>query len=834
MATNTGITFDEDALHPVRTLASEHATGADTDYGFVFQRTVSIAKDSTRARSRVGTFGRRRSRSRARSDIDEEDTENAAMPVDFRTKQSFRGRQLLFLAYQSIGVIYGDIGTSPLYVYSSIFSAGDPSNDDLVGALSLIIWSLLWMVTLKYTLIVLRADNNGEGGSFSAYCLLARYARITNVDPKEKSIRMERHKTNDLPRANRKLRDLMESSLFFRGVLKTIGVLAVSMVLSDGVLTPPQSMLGAYQGLNVAANVSNGQVVGATCGTLVLLFLIQPLGTTKIGTLFAPVVIIWLGLNGGIGIFNLVKYDWTVLRAFNPGLGFQYLIRNGHDGWVSLGGVLLAFTGVEALFADLGAFSMRAIQLSWLGWCLPMLLLTYAGQAAYISVNPDAVAYPVFNTAPDGMLIVMIVFAILAGKAHLTIFCRKCADVSPAIVASQAIITATFQLLAQIIKLSYFPTISIVHTSQTYHNQLYVPLINWLLMIGCILVAAIYNNTTSLGNAYGVCVIFVAFFDTLMVTLVSLIVWKKPIWLVILPALAFASFDAAFLSSALVKVPDGAWFTLTLAAVLAALFILWRYGKENQWVAEAEDRIPLSKFVHEQDGKLRLVQLSGETLSQSNGFGVFFDKVGDKTPIVFSQYMEKLAVLPQISVFLNLRPVESPTVPEAERYWVSKMKLKNCYRIVIRYGYLDRVISENLAGVCHMQIRRFLLARHADGDDATDRRVSEAEPQATVSDEKDTEVASNGKPNEITSSKESQSMDTSLEESLAWLDNAFLTRALYIVGKEEIVLSPKMPILKKLVLGTFLFIRHNTRTKMHNLSLPTERLVEIGFIKELS
>lgn len=228
---------------------------------------------------------------------------------------------------------------------------------------------------------------------------------------------MERYKTNELPKPNRKLRSWMETSLFMRGLLKTIGVLAVSMVLSDGVLTPPQSMLGAYQGLNVAANVSNGQVVGATCGTLVLLFLIQPLGTAKIGSVFAPIVIIWLGLNGGIGIYNLAKYDWTVLRAFNPGLGFQFLIRNGHDGWVQLGGVLLAFTGVEALFADLGAFSMRAIQLSWLGWCLPMLLLTYSGQAAYISVNPDAVSYPVFNTAPNGMLIVMIVFAILAGKS---------------------------------------------------------------------------------------------------------------------------------------------------------------------------------------------------------------------------------------------------------------------------------------------------------------------------------------------------------------------------------------------------------------------------------
>lgn len=371
-----------------------------------------------------------------------------------------------------------------------------------------------------------------------------------------------------------------------------------------------------------------------------------------------------------------------------------------------------------------------------------------------------------------------------------------------------------------------------MHTSTVYHNQLYVPLINWLMMIGCILIAAIYNNTTSLGNAYGVCVIFVAFFDTLMVTLVSLIVWRLPLWLIILPALAFASFDAAFLSSALVKVPDGAWFTITLAAVLAALFILWRYGKENQWIAEAEDRIPLSKFVQERDGKLQLVQLSGEELSQSNGMGVFFDKVGDKTPIVFSQYMEKLAVLPQVSIFLNLRPVETPTVPESERYWVSKMKLRNCYRLVIRHGYLDRVISANLASVCHNQVKRFILGRNSDqlnnGDHALTAHLNsrpDEQKEVNTTDEKPAEIA------DLSAAVNHDG--SSVEQDLAYLDNAFLTRALYIVGKEEIQLSRKMSLWRKVILGTFLFIRHNTRTKMHNLSLPTDRLIEIGFVKEL-
>jgi len=230
--------------------------------------------------------------------------------------------------------------------------------------------------------------------------------------------------------AGEKMRRGVEHSKFVKGLLKTIGVLAVSMVMSDGVLTPAQSVLGAVQGLNVVVpSISKATVVGTTAGILILLFLIQPLGTSKLATGFAPIIIIWLLFNSCFGIYNLANYDHSVLVAFNPGYAFEYLIRNKTDGWKSLGGVLLAFTGVEALFADLGAFSMRAIQMSWLCFTFPCLLLAYIGQAAYISVHPDAYSNPFFNTVPKGWVIPSLILAILA-----------------AIVASQAIITATFQV----------------------------------------------------------------------------------------------------------------------------------------------------------------------------------------------------------------------------------------------------------------------------------------------------------------------------------------------------------------------------------------------------
>lgn len=338
------------------------------------------------------------------------------------------------------------------------------------------------IVTVKYCFIVLSADDDGQGGTFALYSLLARYTNIArNHDPREAAmIPMERYHTNDLKSGGKSLRSFLESSKFCQVMLQLVGVLGVSMVMADGVLTPAQSVLGAIQGLEVVKpDLSVSAIVGITCAILVLLFLIQPFGTTKLGTSFAPIVTIWLLLNMVAGIYNLAKHDYTVLKAFSPSYAFTYLVRNGQDGWASLGGLLLAFTGVEALFADLGAFSKRAVQISWLCLTYPCLLLAYIGQAAYISTDETQTAYtnPFFNTLPPGTFYFGLVMAILA-----------------AIVASQAMITSTFQLLTQIMRLSYFPHIKVIHTSRKFSEQVYIPLANWLLMIGTVIVTAVYSN----------------------------------------------------------------------------------------------------------------------------------------------------------------------------------------------------------------------------------------------------------------------------------------------------------------------------------------------------
>lgn len=412
-------------------------------------------------------------------------------------------------------------------------------------------------------------------------------------------------------------------------------------------------------------------------------------------------------------------------------------------------------------------------------------------------------------------------------------------------------------------KLSYCPQVKVVHTSKTFHGQVYVPFLNWLLMIGTILVTAIYSDTTRLGHAYGVCVIFVTFFDTLMVTLIALVVWRLPPWVVVLPALFFACFDGLYLSSALNKVPDGAWFTLTLSAVLASLFLLWRTGKENQWRAEAEDRFRLNSLVmKDHDGKLHLTpRWGGDQLSQIRGLGIFFDKTGVMTPSVFTQFASKFVAVMDVTVFFHLHPVETPTVPDDERYAVSKFTtIPGCYRLVVKHGFMDEVISPDLAALIYEKVRAFVIrqamngeALPAEDDDSvssaienvegvsvgtstTNNNTSSGVDSATTSsaDVKKTAAGVSSTTERNISEKHPVELrDDMVAAELARLDRAYAAKIMYVVGKGQMRIRSDAGIFRKVILGSFLWIRDNTRAKISNLRLAMERVVEVGFVKEI-
>ncbi|KAK9438325.1 potassium transporter [Metarhizium brunneum] len=724
-------------------------------------------------------------------DDEEKAKEIANEDLQASRKQTYSGVVLLWLSFQATGVIYGDIGTSPLYVYSSTFST-QPSWNDIVGALSIIIWALTLIVTLKYCFIVLHADDDGQGGTFALYSLLTRYTHIAHRDPKEAAgVRMKRYNTNELKLGGKSLRGFLEHSKISQFILQFVGVLGVSMVMADGVLTPAQSVLGAIQGIKVAnPNLGTSAIVGISCAILVVLFLIQPFGTAKIGTTFAPIVTIWLLFNFCAGIYNLAVHDYTVLKAFSPHFAFDYLIRNGSEGWKSLGGLLLSFTGVEALFANLGAFSKRAVQISWLCLAYPCLLLAYIGQAAYISTDETQTAYqnPFFNTVPPGSFYFSIVIAVLA-----------------AIVASQAMITSTFQLLTQIMRLSYFPHIKVVHTSRYFHDQVYMPMANWLLMIGTIVVTAVYNNTTSLGNAYGVCVISVTFITTCMVALVAILVWRLPTYVVLPIWLIFAALDGAFLSSVFEKVPDGAWFTLMLAIILSSIFTLWRFGKETQWRAESKDL--LAPFALLDRGQSSVFGCSssialkpafgGIPISTVPGLGIFFDKAGDpiSLPPCFAEFVKKFAARPAVAVFFHMRPLPQPSIPLNERYIVTRRAgLAGCYNVTLRHGYADDLLHPDMARDLACQIELAIV------------RV--------------------------------QSADTS-DAELQNLRSAYSSQMVYILGKEVMKIRTQgsrispWGFVRHSLLWVFLWIRENSRAKLANLDIDADKLIEVGFVKEI-
>lgn len=355
---------------------------------------------------------------------------------------------------------------------------------------------------------------------------------------------------------------------------------------------------------------------------------------------------------------------------------------------------------------------------------------------------------------------------------------------------------------------------------------------------------------------------FVTFFDTCMVSLAAMFVWRIPPYWVFFPWLTIACLDGAYLSSALNKVPAGAWFTITLATVLASCFILWRYGKEQQWAAEAADRFPTSHFIRKrEDGRLQLTErFGGGLLSTIPCFGIYFDKAGETTPIVFSQWAIKLVAAPEVIVLFHLRPLETPSVPPENRYSVSRLSIPHSYRLIVRHGYNDEVITPDLASLIYEQVRNFVVTHgiarrplnQAAGSQTTqEQQVSECRPPALrpatdVNNRQTTQIASsavdlgNSAPNkdldgstEAESSQSEKASDTGIGSELAKLEEAYSHRVLYIIGKEQMKIKVNANIFRKVLLSAFLWIRDNTRTKIANLRIPTDRVIEVGFVKDI-
>ncbi|KAJ0656038.1 putative potassium transporter [Helianthus annuus] len=439
--------------------------------------------------------------------IDQPMDEEAGRLKNMYREKKFSALLLLQLSFQSLGVVYGDLGTSPLYVFYNTFPDKITDTEDIVGALSLIIYSLTLVPLIKYVFIVCRANDNGQGGTFALYSLLCRHAKVNTIP--------NQHKTDEeLTTYSRstiheksfaaKTRRWLEGDAFKKNVLLLLVLVGTCMAVGDGILTPAISVLSASGGIKIDhPGMSTDVVVVVAVVILVGLFSLQHYGVDKVGWLFAPIVLLWFLLIGGIGIFNIWKHDSGVLRAFSPVYIFRYFKRRGKKGWTSLGGIMLSITGTEALFADLAHFPVSAIQLAFTVVVFPCLLLAYSGQAAYLMNNKDHASDAFYRSIPDGIYWPMFIIATLA-----------------AIVASQATISATFSIIKQANALGCFPRVKVIHTSSKFLGQIYIPDINWILMILCIVVTAGFKNQSQIGNAYGTAVVIVMLATTFLMILI--------------------------------------------------------------------------------------------------------------------------------------------------------------------------------------------------------------------------------------------------------------------------------------------------------------------------
>ncbi|XP_042941282.1 potassium transporter 11-like isoform X2 [Carya illinoinensis] len=519
--------------------------------------------------------------------LDQPMEEEAKRLRNMYKEKKFSALLVLQLAFQSLGVVYGDLGTSPLYVFYNTFSNRIEDPEDLIGALSLIIYSLSLVPLLKYVFIVCRANDNGQ-------------------------------------------------------------------------------VLSAVGGINVGHTViSNDVVVLVAVVIIVGLFSMQHFGTDKVGWLFAPVVLVWFILIGGIGIFNIWRYDSSVLKAFSPLYIYRYFKRGGRGSWTSLGGIMLSITGTEALFADLSHFPVSSIQIAFTVIVFPCLLLSYSGQAAYLLKNPDNVVGAFYHSIPDS--IYWPVFLVATGAA---------------VVASQATISATFSLVKQALALGCFPRVKIIHTSKTFHNQIYIPDINWILMILCIAVTVGFKNQTQIGNASGTAVVIVMLVTTLLMTLIMILVWRCH-WIIVLIFTGLSLVvECTYFSAVLLKVNQGGWVPLVIAAAFYIIMYVWHYGTAKRYETELHSKVSMA-WILGLGPSLGLVRVPG--------IGLVYSELASGVPHIFSHFITNLPALHSVVVFVCVKYLPVHKVPEEERFLVKRIGPKSfhMFRCVARYGYQD-------------------------------------------------------------------------------------------------------------------------------------------------
>ncbi|CAD6336207.1 unnamed protein product [Miscanthus lutarioriparius] len=597
-------------------------------------------------------------------------------------------RMTLSLAYQSIGVVYGDLSTSPLYVYKAAFAEDiqhSESNDEILGVLSFVFWTLTLVPLLKYVCVVLRADDHGEGGTFALYSLLCRHARAALLPPGRTAAGDEDQFLDGAGGGTKKangnavtlgggaaasVRRLLQRHKVLQRVLLVLALVGTCMVIGDGVLTPAISVFSAVSGLELSMEKEHHKYVELpiACIILIFLFALQHYGTHRVGFIFAPVVITWLLCISVIGVYNIIHWEPTVYRALSPYYMYKFLRKTQRGGWMSLGGILLCVTGSEAMFADLGHFNQLSIQIAFTCMVYPALILAYMGQAAYLCKHHNMETdYRIgfYVSVPERIRWPVMAIAILA-----------------AVVGSQAVITGTFSMIKQCTSLGCFPRVKIIHTSAKVHGQIYIPEINWILMILCLAVTIGFRNTKHLGNASGLAVITVMLVTTCLMSLVIVLCWHKSIFLAIAFIVFFGTIEALYFSAALIKFREGAWVPIVLALIFILIMCIWHYGTIKKYEFDVQSKVSINWLLG-LSPNLGIVRV--------RGIGLIHTELETGIPAIFSHFVTNLPAFHQVLIFMCIKNVPIPHVRPEERFLVGRIgpKQYRIYRCIVRYGYHD-------------------------------------------------------------------------------------------------------------------------------------------------
>ncbi|TKY52538.1 Potassium transporter 5 [Spatholobus suberectus] len=737
------------------------------------------------------------------------DVESRSFPKSSHASEGPSMSVIMHLAFQSIGIVYGDIGTSPLYVYASTFADGIKHNDDILGVLSLIFYTITLVPLIKYVFIVLRATDNGDGGTFALYSLICRYAKVGLIpnqqleDAEVSNYKLELPKNNRMKRASR-LKSKLENSYFAKLFLLLVTMLGTSMVIGDGVLTPCISVLSAVGGIKEAnSSMTEGRIVGISIGILICLFMVQRFGTDKVGYSFAPIICVWFTFIGGIGLYNLIKYDPTIVKAINPKYIVDYFRRNKKDGWISLGGVVLAITGTEALFADVGHFTVRSIQISMCSVTYPALILAYTGQASFLRKNNDLVSDTFYKSIPHHLYWPMFIIAIMAS-----------------IIASQAMISGTFSIIQQSLSLGCFPRVKIVHTSAKYEGQVYIPEINFILMIACVAVTAGFKTTTKIGNAYGIAVVFVMTLTSALLVLIMIMIWKTHILLVISYVLIVGSVELIYLSSVLYKFKEGGYLPLAFAGVLMTIMYIWNDVYRRKYHYELDHKISPEKLKE---------IATGTNLVRMPGLAIFYSELVQGIPPIFKHYVTNIPALHSVVVFVSIKSLPISKVPMEERFLFRQVEHEelNVFRCVARYGYTDvRNEQEPFEYLLVKRLKEFITG----GFLASQRELHDDKTKEKINgggDDDEFDGVQEG-------SDKERVVQEGIEKEVEAIEKAVRGGVVHLIGESEVVASKGAGIRKRILIDyAYNFLKKNLRQSDKVFDIPHKRMVKVGMTYEL-